>query len=277
MTGFDRDSPWVSLEGELTATKISALHQLGHIEKLSFTKCNLITARIARAFNHLESVEVLWLWSAVTRTAMREVLTIPNLKTLDVLEIRHPGHLLNTDRAESLLTFRANHYMSEEDLFAVAKFPALKELGAQNAAISEPSLTALLEMPSLTTIDLEGSDFDDDMAQAVSQSELITSLDLGGTRLTGVGLTHLSGMKQLQALDIWANDISAEDLGALADLPNLEYLSVGGYSNQETLSAKEVLPTLARIPALKRVWLDGIPVSEEEQKVLEESYQQVRF
>jgi hypothetical protein len=270
-------SDWVSLQGEITAAKIRALGNKGHIDKLSLSKGNLITAAIARGFKYLESVEWMWLWCSVTRTAMREVLTVPNLKTLHVLEIRHPGQLQNTELAESLIAFRANHYMSEMDLFAVSKFPALEELGAQNSAISESSLAAILEMQYLQNIDLEGTGFDDKMAKTVSHVDRIKKLDLGATRLTGKGLKHLCDMKQLISLDLWANDIAVEDLDMLVDLPHLEYLSVGGYSGQDKFTSKGVLPRLKKIGSLKRIWLDGISVSEEEQKDLEERYEYVRL
>ena len=69
-------------------------------------------------------------------------------------------------------------------------------------------------------------------------------------------------MSQLRSLDIWALDIQEEDLELLNDLPNLEYLSIGGgYEDQTTLTSKGVLPRLAQLPSLKRVWLDGITLS----------------
>jgi len=268
---------WISLEGPFSSADIRSLRKNGNIEKLSLTKQNLVTAEIAKGFCSLESVEWVWLWCSVTRTAMREVIAIPNLRTLDVLEIRYPGKLQNFAAAEKLAVFRANHYMSEEDLFEVSKLPALEELGAQNAAISEDSLAALLEMPNLRDLDLEATAFNDDMAAAIAQIKRITKLDVGATLLTRKGLRHICGMKQLRSLDIWATNIAEEDLDMLADLPGLEYLSVGGYEGQKDLTSNGVLPRLERIKSLKRVWLDGIPITDKEKGHLEERYEKVRL
>jgi hypothetical protein len=277
MPDSEQKSDWVTLEGAINTADIRALGRLGHMEKLSLSKANLITTAIAKGFSSLKSVEWLWLWCTVTRTAMREIFSIPNLKILDVLALRHPGRLQNLTLAESLVTFRANHYMSEEDLFAVAELPALEELGAQNATLTEASLAALLDMPYLRDIDLEATCFDDTMAATISQVDRIRKLDIGATRLTGKGLKHICKMKQLRSLDLWANDITEQDLDMLADLPNLEYLSVGGYSGQTTLTSEGVVPRLKKIGSLKRIWLDGISVSEEEQKLLNVRYEKVRF
>ncbi len=256
---------------------IRELAGLGQIGTLSISRCNSITAKISKAFGHLESVDALWLWCDVTRTAMRHIFTIPELTTLDVLEICRPGHLQCMESATALTTFRANHYMSEQDLLAVSKLPMLEELGAQNSEISPVALAALLEMPNLRRIDLEGSAFDDDMGAAVAQADQITNLEIGATRITGKGLKAICGMKQLRFLDLWANDIAEEDLDMLADLPNLEYLSVGGYEDQTTLTSEGVLPRLNRISSLRHIWLDGIPVSETEMEELEQRYDRVQL
>jgi hypothetical protein len=84
-------------------------------------------------------------------------------------------------------------------------------------------------------------------------------------------------MSQLQSLDIWWTNIVEKDLDLLANLTNLEYLSIGGYDGQKLLIAKGVIPRLAAIPKLKKIWLDGITLTAEEQELLKERYEYVRY
>jgi hypothetical protein len=83
-------------------------------------------------------------------------------------------------------------------------------------------------------------------------------------------------LSQLRSFDIWAIDIVESDLDVLSNLSQLEYLSVGGYDDQTILTAKGVLPRLKEIPSLKRIWLDGIVLTESEKKALKEQYEYVQ-
>src|SRR5688572_28010864 len=104
---------WVKLSGPVTGTDIRALRGRGPIEKLSLTDSPLLTARTAQAFLTLPSVSWLWLWCDVTRAAMRSVVTTRGLRVLDVLNITAPGKLEGFALANSLETFRGNHYLTE--------------------------------------------------------------------------------------------------------------------------------------------------------------------
>ena len=154
--------------------------------------------------------------------------------------------------------------------------PNLEELGAQCAMISTRALDNILSLPKLRNLDLEETEFDDKMATALASSSTIEALDVGATRVTAKGLRSICTMSQLRSLDIWALDIQEKDLDLLNDLPNLEYLSIGGHDDQTTLTSKGVLPRLAAFPSLKRVWLDGITLSSSERAALERRYEYVR-
>jgi Leucine-rich repeat (LRR) protein len=267
---------WLSIEGPFESKDIKRLKSHDHIEKLSLTKQSLITAKIANGLNSLSSVTWLWLWCSVTRTAMRNVVAIPDLEVVDILEIRHPGKLTNFQQASNLKTFRCNHYMTEADLLEISNLPTLQELGAQNSAITPKSLEALLCIPTLEHIDLEATEFNDSMAATVAESKTIKHLEVGATQLTSEGLGSIAKMEQLQSLDIWAVNIAEKDLEFLFNLPNLEYLSIGGVDDQASLTAKGVLPRLKEITSLKKVWLDGIILSQSEASELKERYEYFR-
>ncbi len=267
---------WLSIEGPFDSKDIRCLKNQTHIEKLSLTKQSLITAKIANGFNSLNSVRWLWLWCSVTRTAMRNVIVIPDLEVIDILEIRYPGKLTNFQQAANIRTFRCNHYMSEADLIEIANLPELQELGAQNSAITPRPLETLLCIPTLEHIDLEATEFNDSMAATMAGSTSIKHLEVGASKITSKGLGMISKMEQLQSLDIWAVHICEKDLELLFNLPKLEYLSIGGVDDQTSLTSKGVLPRLQEIPSLKKVWLDGISLNPSEKSELEERYEYFR-
>ena len=83
-------------------------------------------------------------------------------------------------------------------------------------------------------------------------------------------------MKQLNELDIWANDISETDLDILSSLKNLEYLSIGSHDDQTEFTPDGTFPKLEKIRSLKRVWLDGFRVTKKEWDYLNKRYENVR-
>ena len=152
----------------------------------------------------------------------------------------------------------------------------IAEIGAQGADLTLPSLDALLALPDLEALDLEGTSFDDRMAKRLRGSR-ITSLDIGATKVTRRGLEHLTEMKQLRSLDLWATGLTVDDLQLLTKLPNLEYLSVGAVEGAASLEAPKLVPLLLRLPAMKRVWLDGVQIDPHHAELLKERFDSVRF
>lgn len=274
---LENKDEWLSFVGPFSTRtqKLKSLNKYGRIEKLSLTKQPLLTAKLASNFFELQSVREFWLWCSVTRIAMRHVITIPGLEKLSILAIKQPGRLKNFAAANSLKVFSCN-FMSEADLLEISNLPILQELHAQNSTLTPKALDALLQMPTLEHLDLEATAFDDEMAAIVAESKTIKHLDVGALRLTSKGLQQLSKMSQLRSLDIWAIDVGESDLDCLSKLSELEYLSIGGYYEQTILTAKGVLPRLKEIPSLKKIWLDGIVLTESEKKTLKEQYEYVQ-
>lgn len=277
MTKSPPKDDWIKLEGSVSAADIRRLGGNGSIGKLSLTNMPTLTAKVAQGLASLQSVDQLWLWCDVTRTAMRHVIALPGLRILDVLNIVKPGRLEPFEAASNLEIFRSNLYLTEEDLLQVSTCKSLRELGAQGVELSSRAIDAILELPKLESLDLEGSEFNDAMAEQISASTLLTSLDIGATRITRSGLNHLCKMRQLRSLDLWATSIQESDLDLLAGLPNLEYLSVGEYSDGASFNAETLLPRLNALPSLKRIWLDGVKLDPSQKASLEARYELVRI
>lgn len=267
---------WHSLPGHLPQAAVDALAQVPRIERLSLTECALLTVRLARRIESLR-VDWAWLWCPVTPRAMRHVLRMPSLRTLDVLRITNAGTLPTFADAASLEVLRANHGLSERDLLQVSTCRTLREIGAHHAQITHASLAALLAMPALESLDLECTAFDDAMARRISRSSRIRSLDLGGSRVTGRGLAHLVEMQQLRGLDLWDTRIDAHDLQLLRRLPALEYVSIGSIDGAETLDPAVIVALLLELPTLKRVWLDGVKIDPAQRAALEARIERLRL
>lgn len=276
MTILPNSQGWYALERDIDPKAVDQLKEIGPIAKLSLTNIPLVTVKLALRLKDLH-VENLWLWSDITRRAMRRIVQIPGLRTLDVLCIKGPGALGNFRMAQNLETFRANHYMTEGDLLQIAQCSELTELGAQGAELSSESLAAILALPKLVSLDIESTGFNDTMAKKLSRSKTIESLDVGATRITGAGLKHLAQMSQLRSIDLWATDIAEADLPLLLDMPRLEYVSLGNYDDCPQLDAEKVCNLILSLPNVKRVWLDGIRLHTTQKEALEKKLESLRI
>jgi len=265
---------WYSIVGEPCSAVLRPLRSIEFIEKLSITESHRITVRHAKALRSLGSVKWLWLWCEVTRNAMQHIVQVPGLEVLDVLSITAPGSISGFESAATLHTVRANLFLKELDIVAIAKCATLQELGIQGAELTPLAIAALLSLPLLHSLDVEGSNFDDGMAQQLSTSTVLAQLDVGATQITRAGLAHLVSMKQLRSLDLWATGLGVDDLELLTELPNLDYVSVGNF---DRLDVARLVPLLLSLPALKRVWLDGVEVTDDQEAALERKLESVRI
>ena len=266
---------WYALERDIELCAVEQLRQAGPIAQLSVSKVPLVTVKLAKRLVELP-VDRLWLWSKVTRRAMRQIIQIPGLRVLDVFSMTGPSSLRYFAKAQSLEEFRANLYLTREDLLEVAHCPTLKEISAQGSELTPDALAAILALPQLTRLDIEATRFDDRMAKRLSSSRTIETLDIGGTPVTGIGLEYLLRMEQLRSLDLWATHITEADLPRLQDLPNLEYLSLGNYDQHVQLDADAVCQLVLQLPSIKRVWLDGIVLNTTQKAALEQKLESLR-
>lgn len=264
-----------TLERDIDPAMVRQLFGAAPIAKLTIHKAPRLTVRLAQRLAGLP-VDHLNLWSEVTRRALRDFITLPGLRALDVLALCGAGRVVGFGKSR-LEVVRINHYLRESELLEIARCESLRELGAQNANLTPRALAALLALPQLTTLDVEATRFDDRMARRISRSTTLAKLDLGGVPITGAGLEHLVRMEQLRELDLWATGVTGADLHLLAQLPNLEYVSLGHYGGMSTLDAELVTQTLLALPALRRVWLDGIRLAPAQRKALEERLEHVRL
>ena len=237
-------------------------------EKAAKPRLECFTKAIARGLLGLHSLDQLWLWLDATPAALRHVFAIPGLRVLDLLGIAHPGRLAGFANT-TIEEFRCNTGirgigLRESDLLEISTSTCLKQLSAHTSELSMRALSAILAMPRLQALDIENTHFDDAMAALLACNPSLHSLDVGMTKLSGKGLAHLCTMKNLRALDLWSTRITEDDLDLLAGT-QLEYLSIGRVDDDSVspFSVATVMKKLEALPALKRVWLDGLDLNAE--------------
>ncbi len=236
----------------------------------------VLTLEMAREFARFSGLCELVLWCKVERAAINEIISLSGLESLVIIFGMPPGgELKGFERAVALREFACDYDMGEADLLQVTKAPVLKILRAQGSRPTSEAMEAILQMPRIVSLDLESSSFDDEMAQHLATSEQITELEVGASKITAQGLAHIAGMKQLQKLDVWATDLHMEDLDDLQKLNQLEYLSVGSAFTPPKFSGERLIEKLHAIPALKRLWLDGVVLTSEQLEELRQRYEYV--
>lgn len=267
---------WIQILGPFDATGLRALRKRGAIGRLQVSGQPLLTAAVARGLDSLVSVEHFRLRCAATRTALRHVVAIPGLRVLEVLRLQSPGRLEGFAANHTLEVFCGNQGLSEADLVEVTTSPSLRELSARGADLTARAFEALLPLVHLESLDLQGTQFDDSMAARLHARASLRRLHVGHTALTRDGLQHLARLRPLRSLDIRGNAIAEADIDLLAELPQLECLSLG-QATAPPFDARTLLPRLQAIPALKHVVLESVAVDDEQRTRYERHFERVRF
>lgn len=74
-----------------------------------------------------------------------------------------------------------------------------------------------------------------------------------------------------------ATSVSVSGLEHLSRLESLEYLSLGGFAGEESkFTGEVVIPILNSIPSLKKVWLDGVSLTQAQKEMLASRYEYFR-
>ena len=265
----------VSITSPTSFRQIRSLNPNTPIDALRVSSLGLFDVKRAREVSRWPAIKRMDIWCTTTKAGLRQLLFTPGLEEINLTGIKGHGSLDGMPRPTSVHTLRCS-FLSSDDLLRIADLPDLQTLSAQYSRLSRAVIARLVGMQSLCNLDLEASNLNDDMASILSSSTRIVSLDIGKTRVGPKGLQRICQMSALRELDIWALDIQDSDLDMLAGLARLEYLSVGGYEGQAVLTAQGVLPRIARLPSLRKLWLDGIPLTEDEIAGLERRYESVR-
>ena len=158
-------------------------------------------------------------------------LTVDDLKTLK--DIRLGGHRASDNKHVSI---------------PAAEFRFLLGLPALENA-------SLLEIDGLT----------DESLVFIGKIEGLRTLHLGDAQITNAGLKHLTGLRNLEVLDLgWTKDVGDVGLPLLSKLPNLKILGLGG-----TKITDAGLPLLTSFKSLRELRIPATGITDQGLKALE--------
>ncbi|MCT4609670.1 MAG: hypothetical protein N4A70_10735 [Pelagimonas sp.] len=261
---------------ELTgAVSVSAQNPQVPLDEVQVRRGRLFDWAAAQELTGWQPIRRIEIWDGTTKAALRRLMAVEGLEDLFLLDLRPHGKLAGMPLPRSLWRLHCD-FLSSRDVQALARLPGLQELWSHYAGMSEKTIEALLAMPTLTHLELEGAGLNDDLAERLAQAQGVTHLDIGATQVGARGLRAICKMTQLTELDIWALPIEDADLGLLTSLPHLEYLSLGNVFDQPGLTAEGVMAILPELPALKRLWLDGVAMPEVDLAALGERLEHVQ-
>ncbi len=270
------DQDLIRLTGDYSRADVYALKAHGAIDRLEIAHSTPLKPKRASAFAKLASVGWLRLWCNVNRASLRYILPISDMKRLDILCLVGMGSIPSFSQAQYLEEFRGN-FLTVADLTRIIECQTLRRLTAQNSDLSPDIISALRALPDLEALDLEWTGLTDDMLDQLSHCPKITTLEIGSNQISRTGLASIARMTQLQKLDVWGTDITVADLALLSALPHLTYLSVGGVEDVCSYDGKALIEVLSQMPALRELWLDGVPLTADQRATLEARYDKVMY
>lgn len=141
----------------------------------------------------------------------------------------------------------------QNDWSWLQQLPALKKLEITLWATSEADVLALAQSPALENASFSGEDLTDRVLDRLCDAPSLHWLDLEGSQFQ----LHFSDGRKLPAvlesLDLRCPLIDDQSLAAIVGLPQLSRVSI--YRGQVTATG---LKTLAKLPALRQLWLSDL-------------------
>lgn len=111
----------------------------------------------------------------------------------------------------------------------VASFPDLRVLHLRNTAVTDAALVHLSALRELRNLTIVGKVSDGGLRHMSGLSNL-EALDLGNNQIGGAGLVNLSNLPKLKQLFLHDNPISDEGLSHIGEISSLEMLSLSNSS-----------------------------------------------
>ncbi|HEY1066558.1 MAG TPA: hypothetical protein VGE52_10630, partial [Pirellulales bacterium] len=137
--------------------------------------------------------------------------------------------------------------ISDASVEALAALPALSDVAIFRCyGVTEGSLAHLVKLP-LTKLSLRDLGVGDEGLKSIGKLTKLTLLDLSeNTTITDAGLAELTGLVNLERLELWHTSVTDAGLASLVKLPKLKTLVL-----EDIRITDAGLKTLAKLPALE--------------------------
>ncbi len=201
-------------------------------------------------FGVLSGVAVRWGLPALAQwRAVREIEALGGLVVYDDEE--HTGRTASP-------SVRRRMYDSLERKQELLGHPISLTLPVELEEAERSTADTLLR--GVRSFNVHGAKFnDDDLQRVVRRLPELRDVDIGQTQVTDSGLSHLLGLKELEALRLHKADISDDGLGRLKGLDKLTILVLSG----TTRITDEGLVHLKSFKHLKFLELGGLEITDE--------------
>lgn len=157
------------------------------------------------------------------------------------------GGKIDRDAAGEVIGLRLRGtWVTDTELLDVARLPKLKWLDLSHSRITDEGLLHLKPAKQITDLNLfYAEQITDQGMTAIRDWKNLKRLNVRGTRIFDGTLAIVSGLTQLESLDIAYTQVTDNGLDGLVPLTNLKELSIGRSKlNQNALEVLRLLPTL---------------------------------
>jgi Leucine-rich repeat (LRR) protein len=145
--------------------------------------------------------------SWVTDTDLRKLMTLPDLKYLDLSLTR----------------------ITDQGMQEIRNLPGIVELNLHFAEyVTDEGLAAIKGWKRLKRLNVHGAKISDTTLDHISGIATLESVNVGSAMVTDVGLERLSGLPNLKELTMGGNEVGDAGLQALRQMPGLTYLDLAG-------------------------------------------------
>ena len=216
---------------------LASIGKLTSLEELHFIRAEtqFTDAGVAhlKGLKHLR--EVGFGFSQVGAAGLRHLAALPNLEAIHdvVLSTESVEALAAFDHLKSLsigmMTPPLRMSVPREDISGLARLRSLEELRMGGRRWGEADLVFLKSLPNLRRLFLSSRDVTDDTIGFIAGLKKLEYLSLNGTRLTKRGLNRLNALTNLRTLDVsvdFRQEIAVDetplDLSGLTNLQTLE-------------------------------------------------------
>lgn len=251
---------WVQIIGEMPEEAYPVMDAI--FERRSDLYLRIFNINAERPFDlsvlklmpHLERVKIdASVKNNQNAVNVEKLAEIPNLKGLRLDLFDRQDYLFMKELSEALEELVINiDTMSGDSNFScewLLRYPNLKSLWLGKNANKQ--LESVAELPGLRSLTMRGIDVSDFSFLKKAELESLTLLYCGKDSLPGIG-----GLVTLKELVLW-RIFKLENIDFIQSLKNLEVLRL------RDMNIK-TLPDLSGLTKLKGIYLDGVPIKEEQ-------------
>lgn len=178
----------------------------------------------------------------------------------DLLKLQKLEHLglygtkLSNNAADKLIRFPRLNSLSLSkveigDLHFLPKMKSLEHLGFSDGPLTNRQIASIAECRSLRSLALGNAECSDKGLLALTGLTDLESLDLRGTNVTDDGIKHLARLKKLKRIELpsGVSDEALKTLRQLEDLESIELVFPGKGITESGLQSLKALPRLREI------------------------------